>query len=72
MKEINQSQTDGSMFKMPVQVGLYFSHNKQPMIKTIQVNAKANAFTFPVDAEPEKLILDPNSWVLMEVVVTKK
>jgi aminopeptidase N len=69
---LNQSQTDGSIFKMPVQVGLYFSSDKQPMMKTIQLTEKTNVFTITVDAEPEKLILDPDSWILMEAVVTKK
>jgi aminopeptidase N len=69
---IDQVQTDGSVFKMPMQVAMYWSKEKQPLIKTMQVNEKSNIFIFTVDTEPEKTLLDPNSWVLMESAFSKK
>lgn len=69
---LDQTQTDGSLFKMPVQVALYYPKSNKPIIKTVQVNEKTNVFTIPVGGEPEKLIIDPNSMVLMDAVVTKK
>lgn len=68
---LEQSQTDGSLFKMPIQAGLYFS-NQSTLIKTVQLTEKANVFTFAVEAEPEAVVLDPASWVLMEATITKK
>lgn len=62
---LDQVQTDGSLFKMPIEVGVYLK-DKQPMIKMIQVNEKSNVFKIAVDAEPEKVVLDPNNWVLMD------
>jgi len=69
---LDQLQTDGSFFKMPLEVGIYGSENKQTLIKKLEVKEKANTFTFSVDFEPERLVLDPNSWVLMEVDFKRK
>ncbi len=75
-KEVNvlldQVQTDGSIFKMPIQIAIYSKNQKKPQIKTIQVNEKSNTFIIPTDSEPEVIILDPNSWVLMETSFLKK
>lgn len=69
---LDQIQTHGSFFNMPLEVGVFVSKDKQPIIKKVQVNKKLNVFTFSVDAEPEKIVLDPNFWVLMESDFTKK
>ncbi len=69
---IDQVQTDGSLFKMPLEVGIYGLESQKPEIKRVLVNEKSNTFIFPVDFEPEKLVLDPNFWVLMEASFTKK
>ncbi|MCB0494456.1 MAG: M1 family peptidase, partial [Cyclobacteriaceae bacterium] len=64
--KLDQVQTDGSLFKMPLEVGIYLK-DKQPMMKVIQVNEKTNVFTIAVETEPEEVVLDPNNWVLMDV-----
>ncbi len=69
---LDQVQTDGSFFKMPLEVGIYGPDNNQQLIQKIQVDEKSNVFQFKVDFTPEKIVLDPNSWVLMEVDFTKK
>jgi aminopeptidase N len=69
---LNQVQTDGSFFKMPLELGLYGSEKKQTLIEKLAINEKSNTFTIPVDFEPERIILDPNYWVLMEVDFKKK
>ena len=63
---LDQVQTDGSLFKMPLEVGIYLK-DKQPMMKVIQVNEKTNVFSIAVETEPEEVVLDPNNWVLMDV-----
>jgi aminopeptidase N len=70
--QVEQTQTDGSTFNMPVQVAITSGKDEQSIIKTIQVTGKSNEYTFSVDAEPESIILDPNSWVLMEATIAKK
>jgi aminopeptidase N len=69
---VKQVQTDGSLFKMPVQVAIYLPNQSKPLMKTIQVNEKENSFTIPVESQPEKIILDPDSWVLMDNIIMKK
>ena len=64
--KLDQTQTDGSLFKMPLQVAMYYPGNNKAIIKTVQVTDKTNMFKFIVEGEPVKLVLDPNSWVLME------
>lgn len=68
---LSQVQQDGSLFKMPVQIGLHFSDGKTK-IETLTVNEKTNVFTLKVDSEPEEIILDPNNWVLMNGSFKKK
>lgn len=68
---MEQLQTDGSFFKMPVQVVIHPANGK-PFIKTLQVNEKKNEFTIPLDAAPLNILLDPNHWILMEAKWVKK
>ncbi len=63
---LDQVQTDGSVFKMPLEVGVYGSQKEQQRIKKIHLDKKSNTIRFSVDFIPEKLVLDPNFLVLME------
>ncbi|MGB7208143.1 MAG: M1 family metallopeptidase [Pyrinomonadaceae bacterium] len=69
--KLDQVQTDGSLFKMPMEIGIYFTGQSKPQIETVQVDAKANVFTIKSIKEPEKIILDPNMWVLMDADFNK-
>jgi aminopeptidase N len=69
--KIDQIQTDGSLFKMPVQLAIYSSTAK-PVIKTLQVNEKQNEFTISFDKAPESIVFDPDNWVLVEAKWGKK
>jgi len=70
--QIDQVQTDGSFFKMPLEVGIYGSKNQKPEIKRVQLNSTSNVFVFPLATEPESIVLDPNFWVLMQADFRKK
>ncbi len=69
---LDQVQTDGSFFKMPLEVGVYGPEKKQQLTKKLQINEKSNVFTFSLGFVPEKIMLDPNSWVLMEADFKEK
>jgi aminopeptidase N len=69
---LDQIQNDGSIFKIPLEVGIFGPQDKSPLIKTLQIDEKSNTFHIPVDFEPKNLALDPNFWVLMEAEFTKK
>lgn len=68
---LDQVQTDGSLFKLPVQLAIYSGEGK-PVIETLQVNEKRNEFILPVDRAPTNIVLDPNNWVLMDATWGKK
>ena len=69
---LNQTQQDGSLFKMPIQVAIYLPNQKLPLIKTIAIADKATVSIISIDAEPEKVVIDPESWVLMDATISKK
>lgn len=70
--ELDQVQNDGSLFKMPLEIGIYYWGKKEPQIELLQVNNATNKFTIDVGSEPETIILDPNTWVLMEADFKQK
>jgi aminopeptidase N len=57
-------QTDGSMFEIPLEIGIDFG-NKPQQLELIQIKEKSNSFKIKVEEEPKNIHLDPNYWVLM-------
>jgi aminopeptidase N len=62
--DLDQVQNDGSEFRMPIQVALKTKDKTEE--KLIWVDSKENQFGIQLDEEPEEIILDPNTWVLMD------
>ncbi len=69
---LDQTQNDGSVFKMPLEIGLRFKGQDRPTVERIIVNEKTNVFTLQAETEPESVTLDPNMWVLMEADFRRK
>ena len=69
--DINQVQKDGSLFEMPLEIGIEFENESQKLEK-INLKRKTNIFKLKVNKEPKNIILDPNLWVLMNVNFNKK
>ena len=63
---LTQEQGDDSLFEMPIEFGINFKGEKSQQIERVQLNEKSNVFKIKVKKEPENIILDPNSWVLMK------
>ncbi len=70
--ELNQLQTDGSAFSMPIEVAIYSATGGPPKIEKVSLKDKKNVFTIPLQAEPARLALDPNNWVLMDASFARK
>lgn len=68
---LDQVQQDGSLFDMPIQVAIYKPDQKAPHIETIHANKETNTIILSIDYEPEEIVLDPDSWVLMESTFKK-
>lgn len=69
--KLDQVQSDGSFFKMPIEIAIYYPGQAKPQIQTIQADARSNVFSINVTAEPEKVVLDPNIWILMDADFNK-
>jgi len=68
---LNQVQTDGSLFEMPLEIEIDFGNNKQ-QLEVIQIKGKSNSFKIQVKSEPKNIVIDPNLWVLKTIDFKKK
>ena len=68
---LDQVQTDGSLFTMPLEVAVYSRGQPVPAIHQVEVKARANVFTIDAPSEPEDVRLDPDHWVLMDATLEK-
>jgi aminopeptidase N len=64
--QLDQVQTDGSLFTMPLQIDITLPGKTAPVRKTVQISGKTNSFVIPLDAAPTEVVLDPEKMVLME------
>ena len=65
--EINQTQTAGPTFELPLEIGIHFDGASLPgAIHDVVVDARSHRFVIPVDEEPTHVTLDPNVKTLFE------
>ena len=69
---LDQVQNDGSLFTMPIEIGVYSKGQPVPAMERVRVTAKSNSFTINTPTAPDSVRLDPNLWVLMEATFAKK
>jgi aminopeptidase N len=70
--QLDQEQTDGSLFTMPIQVSFALPGKTIPVQRTIILKDKSNRYTFPAEAAPTEVLLDPEHWVLMDAEFLRK
>lgn len=70
--KVAQTQEDGSLFKMPLEIAIYGSEPNQKTIKSVKIESQKSKFDLPIDFEPTKIVLDPNTWILMQSDLEKK
>ncbi len=68
--ELNQVQGDGSLFEMPIEIGIDFEKNNQK-IEKILLKGESSVYKIKVENKPELIHLDPNLWVLMNANIKK-
>jgi aminopeptidase N len=56
----------GDPYRLPLEIGITASAAAAPRIERVELAGRDGHFTIRVDAEPSAVILDPNTWVLME------
>ena len=69
--KIDQSSTNNQLFEMPLQIGIAME-GKPSQIETVQVNKKTNTYSIKVAEAPKAVVLDPNTWVLVDIDFKKK
>ena len=62
---IAQSQAPAA-YHVKLDVGIIAIAGEPPRVETIDMNGKQGTFTFPLDAMPANVILDPNTTLLMD------
>ena len=63
--QLDQVQTDGSLFDMPLEIGIHFRVSTAKLMEEVRIDKRSNVFKIKVEAEPKEVVLDPNLWVLM-------
>lgn len=69
---IDQVQTDGSFFNMPLEIGIHYGDGANLKIERIQLDKKSNILTIKSDEKPTNIVLDPNTWLLMDADFKEK
>jgi aminopeptidase N len=69
---LDQVQTDGSLFTMPMEIGVYSKGQATPVMERVRMTAKSNTFTINAPTAPDSVRLDPNLWVLMDATFVKQ
>ncbi|NNE67118.1 MAG: M1 family metallopeptidase [Pyrinomonadaceae bacterium] len=64
--DLSQVQNDGSLFKMPIEVGIYNDGSAEARIEKISLTGQTGSFLFTSEGPPAEVRLDPNYWVLMD------
>ena len=54
------------LFAMPLQVGVYAAGSNTPTVTTVQLSEASHEFQIPAGQRPDRVVLDPNHFVLME------
>lgn len=56
----------GEPFRLPVEISLGSIPPAPPRIETVELAGRSATFTFVADTEPKAVVLDPESWLLLE------
>jgi aminopeptidase N len=69
---LEQTQIDGSLFTMPIEVAIYRKGDATPTVQKVTISAKSNTFVIDAPIEPEMVKLDPKLFVLMEATMERE
>lgn len=65
--ELEQTQTVGPIYTLPLQVGLHFGDDIRPsVVETVDVDGRFHRFVIPVPEAPAEVTLDPDTRLLFE------
>ena len=65
--ELNQTQSVGPTYELPLQVGIHFDGQALPsLVEDVHIDGRFHRFVIPVDQPPTDVTLDPNTRTLFE------
>ena len=67
--DVEQTQ-DGPPFRMPIELGIEIE-GEPARLERIEIRARRQSFTVPLDSEPRSVVLDPRTFVLMDADVAR-
>jgi len=70
--EIHQTQTADTVYQTALDIGIVTDRNAAPKIETVRLEKRDHAFIFKLDKEPADVVLDPDTWLLMQFEFGKK
>ncbi|MBZ5619305.1 MAG: M1 family metallopeptidase [Acidobacteriia bacterium] len=71
--EVDLAQTQpGDAYRLPLEVGVSVDGARQPKIEKLVLAEKRRRFEIAAGKEPEAVVLDPNTWVLMTAKFDKR
>ncbi|WP_428278023.1 M1 family metallopeptidase [Candidatus Palauibacter sp.] len=81
--DIRQTQDERYTFRMPVEIAIHLPPDgplergvhgatRPPRFEVIDVDGREGRFTIPVPAEPLDVVLDPNTWLLMDAAFERR
>jgi aminopeptidase N len=56
----------GEPFRLPIEIGLGSGPGATTRIERVEIHDHGATFAFPADSKPTSVILDPDTWLLME------
>jgi len=62
---IHLLQDKEHLFMIPVEIGIYFKGDKE-IVEKVQLDKSSGTYTFKLADKPEKIVLDPDTWLLFE------
>ncbi len=63
--DIRQTQT-GSPYRLPIEIGITSAPGNQIRVEPVELTAAQGHFQIKAGAEPHAVVLDPNTWLLVE------
>lgn len=64
--ELTQAQ-DGPPYRLPLEVGVTLQGSSTVQIEHVELTGESGRFTLMAEVPPTSVVLDPNTWVLMEL-----
>lgn len=64
--DLKQTQTDGTTFSVPVEIGIYKKDQLIPDVRKVDLTSVSGQFKIPYEGEIERIVIDPRTVLLAE------